>query len=123
MNTQSMPDPNHPYGSAGGAVHEARGTRVGPAGPSRPRRKWGMAAGVIVAGFVLAGCQSGNDAPVVSGNEKGDQTPAEIIAMPDGFSNVATKCDAYGNRIYTIFHGGNYGSVAIVPQDKSCGPK
>jgi hypothetical protein len=40
--TTSMPDPDHPYGSAGSAVHEARGTRVGPSGPSQPRRKWGI---------------------------------------------------------------------------------
>jgi len=30
MNAHSMPDPDHPYGSAGSAAHEARGTRIGP---------------------------------------------------------------------------------------------
>lgn len=71
--------------------------------------------------LLLAGCQGGNDAPVVDGNESGDQTPAQIIAMPDGFSNVATKCDQYGNRIYTIYHRtADYGSITVVPQDKSC---
>lgn len=83
-----------------------------------------IVAGLVLAGVALAGCQSGNDAPVVGGNEAGDHTPAEIVAMPDGFSNVASKCDPWGNRIYTMYHGGSaYGSVFVVPQDKSCGPK
>lgn len=71
--------------------------------------------------FALAACQGGNDAPVVDGNESGDQTPAEILAMPDGFSNIATKCDPHGNRVYVIYHSDSpYGSIAVVPQDKSC---
>lgn len=81
-------------------------------------------AGCALAGVVLAACgQQMNDAPVVQGNETGDNTPAEIIAMPNGFSNLATKCDKYGNRVYTIYHAtgnGAYGSVFVVPADRSC---
>ena len=57
------------------------------------------------------------DAPVT--NVLNDK-PADKITMPDGFSNVTTKCD-HGNRIYVAFHGdGAYASIAVVPQDPSC---
>jgi hypothetical protein len=76
---------------------------------------------IVAGGFLLASCgQFGNDAPTVTG-EAGDRTPAEIYAMPDGFSNFATKCDKYGNRVYTLYHAdGAYGSIAVSPQDPSC---
>lgn len=53
--------------------------------------------------------------------------PADIINMPDGFSNVAHKCDG-PNMVYVIYHGasGNvsaYGSVAVVANDPRCGIK
>lgn len=45
---------------------------------------------------------------------------ADIIEMPDGFSNAATKCD-HGNRVYVLYHGSSaYGSVAVSPHDPSC---
>lgn len=49
-----------------------------------------------------------------------NSTPADTIEMPDGFSNVATKCD-HGNRIYVIFKSdSSYGSVAVVPNAEDC---
>lgn len=46
--------------------------------------------------------------------------PADVITMPDGFSNAATKCD-HGNRVYVAYHGDNaYASIFVVPQDPSC---
>jgi len=46
--------------------------------------------------------------------------PADLIRFPDGFNNVATKCD-HGNRVYVIFHGdGTYGALAVVPNDPTC---
>jgi len=49
-----------------------------------------------------------------------NDAPADTITFPDGFSNVATKCD-HGNRVYVIFKGNSpYGSVAVVPDDPSC---
>lgn len=46
--------------------------------------------------------------------------PADTITMPDGFSNVATKCD-HGNRVYTAYHGDlAYASIYVVPQDPTC---
>ncbi|MEV5572500.1 hypothetical protein AB0L06_20850 [Spirillospora sp. NPDC052269] len=70
----------------------------------------------------LSGCgakytEPFKDAPR-SGNDNG--APADLIRMPDGFSNAATKCD-HGNRIYTAYHGdAPYGSIAVVPQDPTC---
>lgn len=50
-----------------------------------------------------------------------NESPADTITFPDGFSNAATKCDN-GNRIYVLFHGDNpYGSIAVVPNDPTCG--
>lgn len=58
------------------------------------------------------------DAPR-STNDNGE--PADLIRMPDGFSNAATKCD-HGNRIYIAYHGDSaYAALAIVPQDPTCG--
>lgn len=82
-----------------------------------------IAIGIAVVGVLaLSGCgkiiESTNDSPVTG---KDDLTPAEIIAMPDGFSNVSTKCDRHGNRIYTAFHGTNAAAaIFVVPADPSC---
>lgn len=58
-----------------------------------------------------------NDAEI-SGSNDGS---AEVINFPDGFSNVATKCDN-GNRVYVLFKGdAAYGGIAVVPNDASCG--
>ncbi|MGW7201443.1 hypothetical protein [Streptomyces chryseus] len=69
---------------------------------------------------LLTGCakftEPFKDAPRGTTNNE----PADIVTMPDGFSNVSTKCD-HGNRVYTLYHGDNkYGSIAVVPQDPSC---
>lgn len=45
---------------------------------------------------------------------------ADTVTMPDGFSNVATKCD-HGNRLYVAFHGDSpYASIVVVPNDPTC---
>jgi len=86
------------------------------------KRSFLVIPAVVVGGFLLASCgQMGNDAPTSGNGEVGDRTPAEVYAMPDGFSNFATKCDKYGNRVYTLYHkDAAYGSIAVVPQDPSC---
>lgn len=49
-----------------------------------------------------------------------NSSPADVIEMPDGFSNVATKCD-HGNRVYVVFKNDNpYGAISVVPQDATC---
>lgn len=87
-------------------------------------RRWKMLIGTAVTALVvmvpLTGCGKAvepfNDAPVTGQNK----TPAEVVSMPDGFSNVATKCD-HGNRIYVAFHGDSaYGAIAVVPNDPTC---
>lgn len=71
---------------------------------------------------VLTGCgdkytEPFKDAPR-SGHDNG--SAADLIRMPDGFSNASTKCD-HGNRIYIAYHGDNmYAAIAVVPADPTC---
>lgn len=79
-----------------------------------------IGAALIAAGM-LAGCSQKalepfRDAPV-SGHQSG---AAEVIEMPDGFSNIADKCDGHGHRVYVVFHGDSgYGSVTAI-SDPTC---
>lgn len=72
-------------------------------------------------GGVLTSCGSKGveqfkDAPVGQRNTG----KADLITFPDGFSNVAAKCDG-PNRVYVIFKGDNvYGSIAVAPNDPQC---
>lgn len=82
-----------------------------------------VCASLLVVGLGLTACgvdkftEPYNDAPRSSVK---NEAPADVITFPDGFSNVATKCD-HGNRVYVIFHlDGAYGSVAVVPNDLTC---
>src|SRR5882672_1167468 len=77
----------------------------------------------LVGVFALSACGIGkavepfNDAPIGTQN-KGS---ADGVNMPDGFSNVTTKCD-HGNRIYVAYHGNNaYAAIAVVAGDPTCG--
>lgn len=80
------------------------------------------AAGLVAVGAV--GCEAGEklsepyrDAPRSSYHNSG---PADVITMPDGFSNIATKCDR-GTRVYVVFKGDNlYGAITAVPNDPTC---
>lgn len=79
-----------------------------------------LAAGCLVLGFT-AGCskftEPFKDAPRSSVD---NGKPADLIRMPDGFSNAATKCD-HGNRVYVAYHGDSaYGSIAVVANDPTC---
>lgn len=45
---------------------------------------------------------------------------ADVLTMPDGFSNVAAKCEG-PNRVYVIFKGDHtYGGIAAVKDDPRC---
>ncbi|MGW0996783.1 hypothetical protein [Streptomyces sp. NPDC002520] len=92
----------------------------------RRRRAGVWAAGlvVVVVGGLLAGCsQSYNDergkgdAPVQG--RSGDNTPAEVFNMPDGFGNLATKCVGHGFRAYVTTNATGPSNVQIV-EDKAC---
>lgn len=48
-----------------------------------------------------------------------NSAPANVIEMPDGFNNLATKCD-HGFRIWVSYHkDGSYGFMAAQP-DPTC---
>ena len=88
---------------------------------NRRRALWGAAVVAVLVAF-LAACGAGKITEPFQDAERGQSNtaPADTITFPDGFSNVATKCD-HGNRVYVVFHGdGLYGSLAVVPNDKSC---
>lgn len=86
-----------------------------------------LAAILAVTALLLGGCldaETSNDAPAVPSPVTG---PAEVLPMPDGFSNVATRCDGHGNRIYTVYRTWAtgaypaYGAVAVGPDtDGAC---
>ncbi len=84
-------------------------------------RRAAIAALAAAGGLaLLAGCakyqEPFKDAPRGTTNSGS----ADVVTMPDGFSNMATKCD-HGNRVYTLYHGDNkYGAIAVVPHDPSC---
>lgn len=76
-----------------------------------------------IAVFALAGCgEEARDAP--RGTE--DTGPADIIQFPDGFSNVAHKCDG-PNMVYSSTNGAGTenaestrAALAVVPNDPRC---
>ena len=76
----------------------------------------------VVACLLLVGCgqktkERRRDAPTT---KRRNVAPAEIIEMPDGFSNLAHKCDG-PNMVYVTYHGdGSYAAVSVVPNDKRC---
>jgi hypothetical protein len=72
--------------------------------------------GIVATILLLAACTDATgDAPVTKVDDKG----AAIIQMPDGFSNVAAKCDG-PNMVYVIYHNDAYGSIAVVKDDPRC---
>lgn len=88
-------------------------------------KKASLAAMAAIGAFVLLGassCESWNepfnDAPRTKITNDG---AADIVTMPDGFSNWATKCD-HGNRIYSAYHGdaGPWAAGLVVPNDPTC---
>jgi hypothetical protein len=85
------------------------------------KRTIGAVTAAILASTALTACNGKasepfRDAPRGSTNSG----PADTITMPDGFSNVAAKCDGT-NRVYVVFHGDHtYGSIAVVPNDPRC---
>lgn len=61
-----------------------------------------------------------NDAPI----ERKDDSPAIVYSMPDGFANVASKCDGFGHRFFTTKGSDAGGGKAVsVIADPLCGPK
>lgn len=81
-----------------------------------------VGATLVVFALALAGCGESREDAGINNRDVG---PADIINMPDGFSNVAHKCDG-PNMVYVIYHGSStegakaYGSVAVVANDPRC---
>lgn len=75
------------------------------------------AAALALAGCSQRGTETYHDAPR-SGVT--NHSAADVLEFPDGFANVAVKCDG-PNRVYVIFHNtGEYGSIAVAPNDPRC---
>lgn len=77
----------------------------------------------VASVLVLGACdttgkigQAYNDAPVSEVNEG----EAVLTNMPDGFSNVASKCEG-PNMVYVVFKGDStYASIDVVANDPRC---
>lgn len=72
--------------------------------------------------MILAGCGAKKQTEQFKDAARGstNSAAADIIEMPDGWANVAAKCDG-PNRVYVIFHNdGAYGAVAVVKDDPRC---
>jgi hypothetical protein len=76
---------------------------------------------LMVMVLALSGCMGKATEPFKDAPEGNRNTgPADTLTMPDGFSNVASKCDG-PNRVYVLFKGDKpYGSIAVVPNDPRC---
>jgi len=84
-------------------------------------KQW-MLAVLVVAALATAGCsedyktQRGRgDAPV----GPADDSPGEIINFPDGYPNVATKCN-HGHRIYVSTKVSDKAIQMTIVEDPSC---
>jgi hypothetical protein len=86
------------------------------------RSKLPILALAVGAALLLGGCDMAkfnepfNDAD----RAKEYSQPADVITMPDGFSNLATKCGPGGMRYTVVYHADSaYGSVNVVA-DVNC---
>jgi hypothetical protein len=81
---------------------------------------------LALAGLALVSCggEGSKDAP----RGVDDEGPADVLLFPDGFSNVAHKCDG-PNMVYSSTNGGsgnegsNRAAIAVVPNDPRCAPR
>ena len=89
-------------------------------------RRHGMGALIgailVFVAVALPGCSQKYQEPFKDAPQDGkhDSTPAKIIEMPDGFSNLASKC--VGGVRYTVaYHGDHpYGAVNTLGGDNGC---
>lgn len=75
----------------------------------------GLALAIMVTvTSCAAALEEFNDAPVSGNNDE----PAMRISFPDGFGNVAAKCDG-PNMVYSAMNSNGRG-VAVVANDPRC---
>jgi hypothetical protein len=81
-----------------------------------------IGAALAVATIALTGCSHYNDVRGKGDSPVGpvDRTRAEITNFPDGFANVATKCDGHGHRLYVTTRGDQRPAQLTVLVDASC---
>ena len=83
-------------------------------------KKFAISAALTV--LLLAGCGRYNtnrgvgDSPV---RHPVDNSPADVVQMPNHFGGIATKCDGHGHRIYVGTHVHN-DIPPVVLSDPSC---
>lgn len=84
----------------------------------RSTRRVGLA---LLAAAVLTACSQKDREPFRDASISDRNTaPARVLTFPDGFSNVAAKCDG-PNMVYTAFKGdANRASVDVVAGDPRC---
>lgn len=73
---------------------------------------------VVAASGCARAMEEFRDAPI----GRRDDSPADVINMPDGFSNLATKCDPYtkGVRVYVTKNSGGHARAAVAVTDPNC---
>lgn len=82
-------------------------------------------AGLAASALLLGGCGIADKANESRGRGDAgvksiDDTPKEVIQMPDRFSNVAHACDGHGHRIFVTTQT-NSGRFLAVINDPTCG--
>ncbi len=83
--------------------------------------KKALASAVVAAGFTAAACSNTGTFGEEfrdTGVANRDDTPADIIQMPEGFSNVAAKCDGT-SRVY-VTRNDNGRAVAVIADHPKC---
>jgi len=77
---------------------------------------------VAASAILLTGCSKMSEPFQDADRGESNTAPADTITFPDGFSNVANKCDG-PNMVYVIFKSdAAYGSIDVVPNDPRCEP-
>jgi hypothetical protein len=84
------------------------------------KRRLATAAAVAMLALGVSGCSKMNEPFQDAERGSTNNDPADTITFPDGFSNVASKCDG-PNRVYVIFKSDSpYGSLSVVKDDPRC---
>jgi hypothetical protein len=79
---------------------------------------WLLVVGVT---FAVTACGEAARKDATTSGQTVDRSPAEVIAMPNRFRNIATKCDGHGHRVYSNSTGNSGGASQIfVIEDPTC---
>jgi hypothetical protein len=77
-------------------------------------------AGLVIA-TILTSCGEEARKDATTTGQHVDRSPADVLAMPNRFRNVATKCDGHGHRVYSNSTGNSGGASQIfVIEDAGC---